>query len=67
MVSVVRFKHYKGSVYEFICEASHSETGEKLVIYKNGMGEFYARPSSMFFEEVENNGQLVPRFQKLEE
>ena len=30
-----KYRHYKGGVYEFLFMAPHSETGDKLVIYKS--------------------------------
>lgn len=62
---VKRYKHYKGAIYELICIAVHSETGEKLVIYKNEDGTSFARPFEMFFEEVKVEGKTIPRFQKI--
>ena len=59
------FKHKKGGVYKLITVATHSETGEKLVVY-GGTGTTYnpkvptngiwARPYDMFFED----GRFVP-------
>lgn len=56
-----RFLHYKGGKYTFIHEAVHTETGERLVIYTDGVAIF-ARPYDMFFGQVEVDGELVPRF-----
>ena len=48
------YRHFKGDSYivEDVCE--HSETGEKLVLYRAlyGKGKLYARPLRMFLEEV---------------
>ncbi|MBW2969642.1 DUF1653 domain-containing protein [Candidatus Woesearchaeota archaeon] len=62
-----KYKHYKGNEYEVIGTAKHSETLEELVVYKAlyGEGQIWVRPKKMFLEEVEVNGQKVPRF-KLE-
>ena len=58
------YKHYKGNYYELIGFATHSETLEKMVIYKAlyGENELWVRPISMWNETVEINGQTVPRF-----
>ena len=47
----------------------HTETEEQLVLYQSLYGgfEFWARPVSMWFEEVEYNGSTVPRFVFVEE
>lgn len=59
------FQHYKGGIYEFICTATHSETEEKLVIYKDEKGDVFARPYNMFFEMIEINNEKIPRFKEL--
>ena len=56
------YQHYKGGRYEVIGVASHSETLEKLVVYRHNDGELWVRPLAMFLEDVEVNGQKVPRF-----
>ena len=42
--------------YEIIGEAEHTESGEKLMIYRPlyGDGGLYARPSAMFMEETDH-------------
>ena len=48
------FRHFKGDLYLIIGFAQHTETGEKMVIYKALYGdcETYVRPYDMFAEEV---------------
>lgn len=58
------FRHYKGGMYEYICEARHSETEEEMVVYRplyNDSG-VWVRPKKMFFENVIVDGMSVPRF-----
>lgn len=62
------YRHYKGNEYELLGEATHSETGEELVVYRAlyGEGRLWARPKEMFFGSVKKDGVDIPRFEKLE-
>lgn len=60
-----KYEHYKGGVYEVIGVASHSETLEKMVVYRHDDGELWVRPLAMFREMVEVNGKKIPRFKKV--
>jgi len=59
-----RYQHYKGNFYLVEGVATHSETEEKLVIYRPLYGEsgLWVRPLSMFTEQVEVDGQHQTRF-----
>jgi len=65
MIKQGRYKHFKGMEVEVIGVAKHSETLEELAIYRHA-GDLWARPVKMFEEEVEVNGQKVPRFEFIE-
>jgi len=64
IVSGGTYQHYKGNYYQVIDIARHSETLEKLVVYRGlyGNHELWVRPASMFCESVLFNGNTVPRF-----
>ena len=67
------YQHYKNNkTYELIGIALHTETLEEMVVYKAlykskefGNNRIWARPKTMFFEHVEYNGNIVPRFKFL--
>lgn len=59
-----KYRHYKGNEYEVLGTATHSETGEKLVVYRAlyGARGLWVRPVGMFCESVTVGTQSVPRF-----
>ena len=65
MIKKGTYKHYKGNRYEVIDIATHSETLEKMVVYKAlyGDGEIWVRSLSMWDEMIEKDGKSVPRFE----
>ena len=62
------YKHYEGNKYELLYIANHSETLEKMVVYKAlyGDGEVWVRPLEMWEETVEVDGVMVKRFEKID-
>ena len=67
------YRHFRrGTTYEVIGIARHSETDEPLVVYKAlyadpefPLGQLWARPLAMFTEEVASENENVPRFSLL--
>ena len=55
------YKHYKGDYYIVLDIAYHSETLEKMIIYRGLYGEnkLWSRPYDTFFDEVNKNGQKL--------
>ena len=59
-----RYRHFKGSEYEVLGTARHSETLEEMVVYRAlyGEGGLWVRPAAMWSETVERDGYCGPRF-----
>lgn len=49
------YRHFKGNLYQILCLAKDSETGEMMVVYQAMYGDFqiYVRPLSSFMEEID--------------
>ncbi|MEL0660062.1 DUF1653 domain-containing protein [Psychromonas arctica] len=63
-LQIGKYQHYKGSFYQVEDIAIHSETEEKMVVYRPlyGEGLLWVRPLAMFLEQVEVEGKSQPRF-----
>lgn len=63
-----RYRHYKGKDYEVLFVATHSETGERVVVYRTLYGDrgYWVRPLAMFTETVVVDGVERPRFKLME-
>ena len=61
------YQHYKGKEYRLYEVATHSETGELLAVYRPLYGEeaLWVRPLAMWSEEIEVDGEVLPRFRFL--
>jgi hypothetical protein len=68
------YRHYRTNKnYEVLGCVIHSETYEEMVLYKGlytcdkfGENPLFVRPKKMFFEDVDYNGCVVPRFRRIE-
>ncbi len=62
------YRHYKGSLYQVLHTAQHSETEESLVVYRCLYGEYgvWVRPLAMFAKTVSVEGKEVPRFELIQ-
>ena len=63
-----RYRHFKGSEYEVIGIARHSETEEPMVVYKAlyGDGGVWCRPADMWNERITRDGVTYRRFYRLD-
>lgn len=59
----MRYRHYKGGLYDLLCEAKlESDPSVTMIVYRAEDGSTWTRPSDVFFELVEFEGKTVPRF-----
>lgn len=58
------YRHYKGNEYALLYIATHSETSEAMVVYRQlyGDAQVWVRPLTMFIETVIIDGNEIPRF-----
>ena len=65
VIKIGKYRHFKGNEYEVLHIATHSETGEKMVVYRALYGDFgiWVRPLSMWDETVERDGKVYKRFE----
>ncbi|HLP97474.1 MAG TPA: DUF1653 domain-containing protein [Sideroxyarcus sp.] len=63
----MRYRHYKGGIYEIVCEARlEADPSVIMIIYRSENGDIWARPRNVFFEQVQHEGKTVPRFAPLQ-
>ena len=61
----MRYRHYKGGVYDLVCEATLESDHTPMMVYRGEDGVVWIRPKDVFFELVEADGARVPRFAPL--
>lgn len=67
-VKLGKYRHFKGGFYRVMGIAKHSETLEKMVVYKHlDTGEIWVRPKKMFLETIERDGKKILRFEYLKD
>jgi hypothetical protein len=60
----MRYRHYKGGLYELVCEAVLEADHTPVIVYRGQDGKTWVRPRAAFFELVDpgNGGTPIPRF-----
>ncbi|MWA08813.1 DUF1653 domain-containing protein [Streptomyces sp. BA2] len=59
------YRHFKGAHYEVAATAAHTESGERLVVYRSG-DDWWARPVESFVGEVGDGEGRQARFTRLD-
>ncbi|MCG2586591.1 DUF1653 domain-containing protein [Massilia sp. TS11] len=63
----MRYRHYKGGIYELVGEATYEADLSPMIVYRSPKGDLWVRTRENFFEMVEIDGTLVPRFAPIED
>lgn len=63
----MRFQHYKGGIYELVCEATLESDLSTMIVYRAANGSIWCRPRQVFFEMIEVDDKQVQRFTPMEE
>ncbi|MBA5690149.1 DUF1653 domain-containing protein [Rugamonas apoptosis] len=58
----MRFRHYKGGVYELVSEATLEADLTPMIVYRAADGSVWVRPKDVFFQLIEVDGVMVQRF-----
>ncbi len=62
----MRYQHYKGGLYELVCEATLESDLSTMIVYRAANGTIWCRPREVFFEWIEVDGKRVQRFTPLD-
>ena len=64
MLKLGKYQHFKGSYYQVLHLARHSETEEALVVYHpfENKNDIWVRPLTMFNETITREGKNLQRF-----
>jgi hypothetical protein len=62
---LTRYRHYKGGIYELVCEATLESDLSPMMVYRAANGSVWIRPRDVFFEQVEVDGKRQPRFAEI--
>ena len=57
-----RYRHYKGGSYEVLYEATLESDLSAMIVYRAADGSVWIRPRAVFFELIDIDGTMVPRF-----
>ena len=61
----MRFRHYKGGVYELVSEATLESDLTPMIVYRAARGSVWVRPKDVFFQLIEVDGVMVQGFPRI--
>lgn len=64
-----RYRHYKGGLYEIVCQATMESDLSQLVVYRPLSGDTHSvwvRPLDVFFETVQLGERTTQRFARVD-
>lgn len=59
---IQQYRHYKGGIYELVCEATQESDLSPVIVYRAQNGTIWTRPRAVFFEKLLIDGVEVQRF-----
>ncbi|RJG00510.1 DUF1653 domain-containing protein [Noviherbaspirillum sedimenti] len=62
-----RYRHYKGGIYELVCEATQEADLTPVIVYRAHDGSVWVRPRDVFFQMIEVDGKQMPRFAPIDD
>jgi hypothetical protein len=62
----MRYQHYKGGIYELVCEATLESDLSTMIVYRAANGTIWCRPREVFFEMIEVDGKQMQRFKPID-
>jgi len=62
----MHYRHYKGGIYELVCEALLESDHTPVIVYRAEDGAVWVRPRDAFFDTVSVGGATQPRFAPLD-
>ena len=58
----MKYRHYKGGMYEWVADATLESDLTPMTLYRAADGSLWVRPTAIFHELIEVDGEKVPRF-----
>ena len=62
----MRYRHYKGGIYELVCEARLEADHTPVIVYRDEGGAIWMRSRAAFFDSITVGDVVQPRFAPLD-